>query len=113
MRANTTLADAIPAMAPGDKCAVVGGVSTLIGDWIVVVVGFVLPEPSAVLLRPSSVGNPWPGITMKSDFFAAAFWMSSDTEEFWSWGGLGSGDQYCRLLTRRVWRGGEIYIPGL
>lgn len=82
MRANTTLATAIPAMGPGDRCAVVRGVSTLMEDRIVVAVGFVLLGPSAVILRLSSVGNPWPGITMNSDFFAAAFWMSSEEEEF-------------------------------
>lgn len=82
MRANKTLATAILAMAPGDRWAVVRGVSTLSGDRKVVVVDFVLLEPSTLLLRPSSVGNPWPGITMKSDFFAAAFWISKDTEEF-------------------------------
>lgn len=86
MKANTTLATAIPTMAPGARCAVVRGVSTSMGDRKDVVVGFVL-EPSAVLLPPSSVGNPWPGMIMKSDFFAAAFWMSNDTEEFWSSGG--------------------------
>lgn len=82
MRANNTIATAILAMAPGDRWAVVRGVPTLLGDIKVVVVGFVLLVPSTVLLRPSSVGNPWPGITMKSDFFAAAFWMSKDIEEF-------------------------------
>lgn len=82
MRANSTLAIAILAMAPGDRWAGVRGVSTLSGDRKVVVVESVLLEPSTVLLRPSSVGNPWPGIIMKSDFFAAAFWMSRDTEEF-------------------------------
>lgn len=81
MRANNTLATAILAMAPGDRWAVVRGVSTLL-DRKVMVVGSVLLEPSTVLLRPSSVGNPSPGIIMKSDFFAAAFWMSKDTEEF-------------------------------
>lgn len=82
MRANNTLATAILAMAPEDRWAVVRGVSTLSGNRKVVVVGFVLLEPSTLLLRPSSVGNPWSGITMKSDFFAVAFWMSKDTEEF-------------------------------
>lgn len=81
MTANTTLATATPIMAPGDMCAVVRGVSASMGDRKDVVVGFVLEAP-AVLLPPSSVGNPWPGTIMKSDFFAAAFWMSNDTEEF-------------------------------
>lgn len=81
MRASNTLAIAIMAMAPGDRWAVVRGVSRSSGDGKVVVVGSVLLEPSTVLLS-SSVGNPWPGIIMKSDFFAAAFWMSNDTEEF-------------------------------
>ena len=90
MRATTArLAIAIPAMAPGDRCAILacGVLPTLIGDRRVAVVCSVLsPEPLSVvvlLLWPSSVGKPWPGMTMKSDFFAASFWMSSDTEEFW------------------------------
>lgn len=81
IRVNNTLATAILAMAPGDRWAVERGVSTLL-DRNVVIVESVLLEPSTVLLRPSSVGNPWPGIIIKSDFFAAAFWMSKDTEEF-------------------------------
>lgn len=82
MRANNTLATTILAMIPEDRWVVVCGVLTLLGDIKVVVDGFVLLEPSTLLLRPSSLGNPWPGTTMKSDFFAAAFWMSKDTEEF-------------------------------
>lgn len=106
MRANATHAIAIPAMAPGDRCAVVvrGVLSTLIGDRRVAVVGFVLsPGPLSVvvllLLWPSSVGKPWPGMTMKSDIFAAALWMSSDTEEFCSFGrGLGFANILIRVV---------------
>lgn len=95
MKATTArLAIAIPAMAPGDRCEILarGALSTLIGDRRVAVVCFVLsPEPLSVvvlLLWPSSVGKPWPGMTMKSEFFAASFWMSSDTEEFWLFRGV-------------------------
>lgn len=86
MRANSTLAIAIAAMAPGDSCAVVRGVSsTSAVDRSVLL----LEPPSAVvLLWSSSVGKPWPGMTMKSDIFAAALWTSSDTEEFCSFGVL-------------------------
>ncbi len=63
------LAMAIPAMPPGDRSSV------CLDVWL----GVLPPSP---FVLPSSLGKPFPGMTMKSDTFAAAFWISSDWEEF-------------------------------